>query len=98
MLGRGSMWLVQYQDPWGYLNMAGSNGILMGVQPRTFESSTGACTNGACVCMCDLELVGRLGSCTGPHAHNAVIMHPRRAVSVLFQLGHPAGQWDRHAP
>lgn len=37
--------LDAYLSPWGMIG-SNHNGILMGVTPRTFESSTGGCTNG----------------------------------------------------
>ncbi len=39
--------LKGYQQNWNAISQGSSgNGLLLGVQPLTFESSTGACTNG----------------------------------------------------
>jgi hypothetical protein len=37
--------LAAWQQPWGLVPGAGDNGLLLGVQPRPFLNSTGACTN-----------------------------------------------------
>ena len=37
--------LAAWEEKWSFLS-PGDNGLLMGVIPRTFESSTGQCTNG----------------------------------------------------
>jgi hypothetical protein len=38
--------LAAYEENWAFLPSASTQGILMGVVPRTFESSTGQCTQG----------------------------------------------------